>query len=37
MVASFLCPIDPDEPIRALSDHDMRVLRRHAHGLATAT
>jgi len=33
----FICAIDPDLPVQALSDDELASLRRHARGLADAT
>ncbi|WP_179012990.1 hypothetical protein [Paenarthrobacter ureafaciens] len=32
----FFCPLDPDQPIRAISDDHLALLREHARGLADA-
>ena len=33
----FFCPVDPDQPIRAISDDQLEFLREHGRGLADAT
>lgn len=33
----FICAVDPDLPVQAVSDDELASLRRHARGLADAT
>lgn len=33
----FICAVDPDLPVQALSDDELVSLRRHARGIADAT
>ncbi|KQQ98236.1 hypothetical protein ASF74_13865 [Arthrobacter sp. Leaf145] len=32
----FFCPLDPDKPIRAITDDHLALLRQHGRGLADA-
>ena len=36
VTGQFTCPVDPEKPLRTLSDDEMRTLRKISGGLASS-